>query len=466
MTALRDNAEVRRNVIALIVGAAITCACTSVGRCADGGMRAEMVERHGVTWRFDRACRVGTFVNGDPWVLGPVTIMEVDPAWDGEVNGTQVDPPVATAQGFRTDAKFFPPYKKELRTAFPLKLLGNCSVVSTIGMKPTRVGGSYEALETAAVLTVVDKVPPADAFRPPYIKGPKPIFTTGQICWDRLPTLKAPAGFEAPKTNPMERLWLDHSGLRGNSNGAIHPRKNLDPYYFFIDLSKLAVVLLVDYPERKPHLFSYMQYGIDSYYISIRNGDAWRAYGGFGNGRKWPILFTGLLLDNADMVHPPATCKTDFARTDTVDKFGEDGHTYYGRSTDEYPKGKPLWGQDGPPGRWFGNHDLRDPKGKIEPEQLPQGGGYRFICSRGWAGAALAARLMGAMDLWNHPAYFDYVDRWIKEQDAARNPEHNDYQHAHYCWGGEVVKKMWETYRPKADDIGTGSRARRKQTQQ
>ena len=154
------------------------------------------------------------------------------------------------------------------------------------------------------------------------------------------------------------------------------------------------------------------------------------------------------------MVNPPKTAKTTFARTDTVDKFGEDGHTYYGKPTDEYPKGKPLWGQDGPPGHWFGNHDLRDPEGKLDSEKLPKGGTYRFVCSRGWAGAALAARLMGAMDLWGHPAYFDYVDRWIKEEAPKDKKEH-------YSYGPPPIKVMWLKYRPGADRIGAKHRALR-----
>ncbi len=321
---------------------------------------------------------------------------------------------------FRTAFKFGPKYNDTLRAKFPLKLSGVKSLVSTVGMKPQKIGGAYEAFETASVLTVVDKIPAPKSFRPPYAKGAKPIFTEKDIHWDRLPGLKVPAGAKLPKKNPMERLWMDHCGFKGNANGAMHPRKNLNPYYFFLDQSKMAGVLLLDFPGRKELLYSYMQYGIDAYHISLLNGDAWRAYGGFGNGRKWPILFTGILLDDEKMMHPPKMAKSTFCRTGTVDKFGEDGHTYYGKPTKEYPKGKPLWGMDGPLKTWFKNHDIRDPEGLLEPVQLPKGkpngGTYRWICSRGWPGGALAARIMGAQDLWDHPAYFDYVDRWIKEE--------------------------------------------------
>ena len=50
-------------------------------------------------------------------------------------------------------------------------------------------------------------------------------------------------------------------------------------------------------------------------------------------------------------------------------------------------------------------------------EQL--GEAYRRCCtSVSWVGEALAARMLGAKDTWNHPAFFDYVDRWMTEDDT------------------------------------------------
>jgi hypothetical protein len=39
---------------------------------------------------------------------------------------------------------------------------------------------------------------------------------------------------------------------------------------------------------------------------------------------------------------------------------------------------------------------------------------------------------------WDHPAFFDYVDRWWRETGNAR----------------PFVKAMWTAYREKADAIG------------
>jgi hypothetical protein len=59
----------------------------------------------------------------------------------------------------------------------------------------------------------------------------------------------------------------------------------------------------------------------------------------------------------------------------------------------------------------------------------------------------LAARLLGAVESWDHPAYFDYVDPWCAEEgDKAASG---------------IVKAMWQAYRPSADEIGTTVRNKR-----
>ena len=45
------------------------------------------------------------------------------------------------------------------------------------------------------------------------------------------------------------------------------------------------------------------------------------------------------------------------------------------------------------------------------------------------------------VDDWNHPPYFDYVDRWCEETGNAN----------------EFVWAMWSTYRTRADGIGAES---------
>ena len=65
---------------------------------------------------------------------------------------------------------------------------------------------------------------------------------------------------------------------------------------------------------------------------------------------------------------------------------------------------------------------------------------YRRLNGATWMGEALAVRIMGATDLWNQPAFFDYVDRWQKEEaPKSSNP---------------FVVAMSAAYRDKADTLG------------
>ena len=111
--------------------------------------------------------------------------------------------------------------------------------------------------------------------------------------------------------------------------------------------------------------------------------------------------------------------------------FQEDQQTYYGSG---FRGQKALWTitlknpnarhEEVDPATWETFGDNRGNNGtKAE--------GYRKLNGPTWVGQALAARLTGRVECWNHPAFFDYVDRWWQEEHQA-----NDF-----------VKSMWEMYR-------------------
>jgi hypothetical protein len=41
--------------------------------------QARSISQHGVTWFFDKCYQYGTYANGDYWVVGPVTITDINP---------------------------------------------------------------------------------------------------------------------------------------------------------------------------------------------------------------------------------------------------------------------------------------------------------------------------------------------------------------------------------------------------
>jgi hypothetical protein len=84
------------------------------------------------------------------------------------------------------------------------------------------------------------------------------------------------------------------------------------------------------------------------------------------------------------------------------------------------------------------------------------GENYRRCCtSNAWVGQALAARIMHVEKVWNHDAFFDYVDRWMDEDDTEdiRTIKEATGQDYSASWARQrqawdpFVNQMWAKYR-------------------
>lgn len=462
------------------------------------------VSQYGITWTFDHSYTCGQFVNGDYWVVGPVTISSVSPAWDGTKNGSMLDPTPALStsdpQGYdrRMDQAFYDwKYSDTVRVSFPTTISGGSvgakSLVSTIGLNTPQSGGAYVTLDTAAVLTIVNSAPPANSFRPPYASGNKPIWNTSQVNYNLLPSLSTPSGTTLPTfSNWMTRVWLDHGPQVWGS--AIHPQSNMPGYPadMSAQVSDISLLSLLNIPQKTTLANRLIQFGIDEYAVSLLNGDGFSANGGFGSGRKWPILFAGLLLNDSAMKSPPTTAVSHVSGL-TVSKFGEDGQTYgYNDSfltTNDiygYPmKGIKGWDRDSTslwritddafyhleyqhkdPSQWTedgGGKTHTSPTGIVIPDP-PSGSNsdyrsesYRQCCTvYTWVGQALAAQLLNAQSVWNHDSYFGQVEFWMLPKVSsylttvnqyATFPFSTDYQGSAQ---DSFVDNMWNTYHSTA----------------
>src|SRR5208283_3484639 len=85
--------------------------------------------------------------------------------------------------------------------------------------------------------------------------------------------------------------------------------------------SYVGLLLSLNFPpDQKVPLTNYfVQYGIDLFGC-VQTGYGWPAFGGHRSGRKMPIVFAGILLNNASMKN---------VSTLYPDKFGEDMQTVY-----------------------------------------------------------------------------------------------------------------------------------------
>lgn len=445
---------------AVFVAAAIAClGLTGVSSFAavESDERGQ-VAQYGIVWTPAQPARVGRYVTGDWWVVGPVTVTGVTPAPRDGRNGSVVNPSAGKKQGY--DDRIAG-YDASLRAAFPLRLEPGQSLVSTASVEtvgdrtPETVRGQYcrGPLRTAAVLTCVSAPPPEDAFRPPYVGDAKPPFRAGGLRRDLLPrlALAGPVPDVRPYERYLERIWLDH--LFEWPNRMMHPLENMPDYGREIThiVSTVSLLLLTDDPQRERErlLLGFVQLGIDYWGVTRSDNDLWRANGGHNSGRKMPILFAGVLLDHDGMKHVRAS-------------FAEDEQTYYGSG---YRGQKALWQicrdearrhEHLPPEKWAG-----------PPFQGANNGwkseGYRLLNGPTWVGQALAARLLGAVELWDHPAFFDYVDRWVAEAESGTVAKDTAARAGYDAFHGparDFVRAMWQTYRERADEIARRTRKR------
>ncbi len=153
---------------------------------ATSAATTDSISQHGITWTFDKEYEYGQFVNGDYWVVGPVTIVDIDPAStdiDGRVmNGSMINPNGdndrsgsdksnthgfdSLASGFESSLNVARPGGEDLSASNPLVIGADASLVSSKSFVDDR--GTGPQLEDFAVLTVLSEAPPANSFRPAY----------------------------------------------------------------------------------------------------------------------------------------------------------------------------------------------------------------------------------------------------------------------------------------------------------
>jgi hypothetical protein len=418
------------------------------------GLMCSSITQFGITWNFDQEYPCGQYVNGDWWVVGPTTISSVSPGWDGEKNGSMLDPvPDSDTQGYDSRlTSYHYPYSAGDRVSFPITITPTTikSLVSTKGLAVYDTGVSKSAIDAAAVLTIVGSSVPVNTFRPAYVSGTKTSFNTSQVNYGLLPSLPVP-GNVIDLSNVMEMPWLQH-GSKVFGEEVIFPlgdTGNAYPINQAKIISQASVEILLDIPNKNELVNKLIQRGIDDYPVSLQNNDNWIATGGYGNSHKWSILFAGIMLDNDDM-KAPAVFTDNFP---LAHKFAEDGYTYYNSNGDvmfgseEVLAGLITWPT------CTSNCMARDPDGILYPEQMPNGGDYRQIVSKIWPGEALAMRYLnastGAKDLFNSPAFFDYVDDWVNDQPSWYDSSTAYYKDI-YGYGGDgsgFMTDMWNLYR-------------------
>ncbi|MHC4323761.1 MAG: InlB B-repeat-containing protein [Planctomycetota bacterium] len=443
-----------------------------------GAVQQNRISQFGITWTFDKNHTVGQFANGDYWIVGPVTIINIHPAsvkLNGRmINGSMVNPsPVnGYTQGYDSvdygksvrPERYDPnlnvarPNGRDLSKDNPLILQPDCSLVSTISTLEKDISAK---LRTAAVLTVLCSPAPEGSFRPPFTNIPKDIkFNKSQLDYSLLsklvPVPNTPRLVQRPgdkQTASVERMferpWLEH--IPGFMARIIYPHENMRNYDRDVttQVGIAALMLNLNFDDRKKEklLIRFVQVGIDNYGVIQDGGQKnWSR----DTGRKFPILFAGLILNDPDMKNIGKK-SGDYMYTDPsgngdpppdLIRFEEDEMTFYVSQSDVDFTHGPKWRPD--------SRDAEKIPYLKEDIGLPEWGKvgifdrtnvnkywtttYRQVIGHAYTGIVLAMHIMGIKDLWNNDALFDYTDR---------------YKMVELEWTetSRFVKAMWSAYR-------------------
>lgn len=431
---------------------------------------------HGIAWGFAHAVRVGTFVNGDFYVVGACTVTTVtplptaSPARDGSVLNI---PPEDQGTGFDDRSAN---YRPAIRKYPPIALKPGDALVSTISISDSArsvirawlsTGNGTESIcKTAAVITCMAAPVATDAFRPAYCDRGQKLYYADSLRWDLLPNLVRVNSMTAAKLREWSSHFISSPWLDACFFGFDAPLDYM-PHYSAetgraVGIATLFLLCNFTKAEKDSLMKGFVQYGIDLWGI-VRGCNAsrgWQAHGGHGTGRKLPMIFSGIMLGDAAMAAPTKTFPALRIGEDmqTSRGFcwatGDTNYVYTGHQglwNGQPVSTNPGWGpyEHTPPSEWY----------CCEPGySAPLGEAYRRCCtSHAWISEALSARLMKAMDLWGHPEFFGYCDRWMTQTredsssivaiKAARGWDFSpSWERQGASWDA-ITNDMWKRYR-------------------
>ena len=313
------------------VGAAAAQGAPTTPKLEDLPLK-DSVSQYGITWTFEKPARTGQFINGDWYVVGPVTVVKIDPAprygkevaddeLDGREkvaidrrcrNGSMLNSPAR--QEVAWDSGILNYYHPEHRARLPIAMKPGDSLASSISLRkgekvtypyhPGTVRGEDDnsPVKIVAVLTCVAEPLPPDAFRPGYCGHDPRIYLARDLKRELLPHFDRPAGTPDPAqfAENFQRPWCDAGFFSFDV-----PQQSMPNYAQAYAQCLANAVLLACCDGTRPEdrerlIINVIQIGIDHYGL-VRNGHpGWAAHGGHGSGRKFPIVFAGAMLGDED----------------------------------------------------------------------------------------------------------------------------------------------------------------------
>ena len=149
------------------------------------------ITQFGINWTFSAPVRVGRFVNGDYYVVGSVTVTDIQPrpTTINGVHGSMLDIP-ANLEKSGFDSRIVEGrYDPGLRVYPPIVLTPGHKLVSSRSAGSTYLSSVMRPFDTSvspvasvSILTCVAAPQPLDAFRPSYAQGSTTAYLSRATC--------------------------------------------------------------------------------------------------------------------------------------------------------------------------------------------------------------------------------------------------------------------------------------------
>ncbi|MCB1130123.1 MAG: hypothetical protein KDN05_03275 [Verrucomicrobiae bacterium] len=382
-----------------------------------------------MTWTFDRDCTTGQYVTGDPWVVGPVTIVSITPKPVDGRNGTMINPSTGTTQGFDKDfIKGYNDYVSALNVgqSLPLTVPVNSSVVSSITADAYT---QFNTIEMFSVLTVVASQPDAGSFRPPVVgSGSKAsLWKESQLDYSKLNSLPKSSIASLPAIGNYE-TWFSYPWVELNPTwtGRYVHTSYMAPSGYGKDIAHrtgdAALLLNLDFTntQKRKLLIGLVQAGIDNYGF-ILGGGTWFNDGGHNVGRLSPVIVAAGVLNDSRL---KAVIKGGGL------KFQEFQSTFFVSQNDVNFTGRV--GTNGQQSYPYTASDIGMPEWGIRHTGAPQYDNnfwsalYRDINGSCHTAPTMTARVMGMRTTIGWEPLFQYAERHLTyEQSASYKGEFN-----------------------------------------
>ena len=426
------------------------------------GDYSDFIEQRSVVWSLSEPARVGRYVTGDWWVVGPITVDDILPSYFSSsgraMHGSMLNPRVGWiggggpgagwAQGFDSSCKDGNVYNPELNVALrlPLRLMPGHSLVSC---KSNPEPGKRPQILELEILTVVSEPPPENSFRPPPY-GRWDQWWPGATYdgwlpetrrWPEAVLTAVPIAGSDIKDNWVEpKRAVGYPWFHAAPDPAArptHPAENMPVYGAEMADAGGACALhsmdeLWSESYRRQIVIGLTQIGVDFYGVTRCQGftdDHWLIGGGHASGVIGPILYASEVLLRSNQEETLWAEMMNIRISHPEITFNETHQTYF------RPDGTPDWcsqyarSQEGCPQSW------EDPDAKDIAYRTSD-------TARAWWGWATALEALGLRDAMNHEAFFEYQRRYYEEQVVKRGATAKQQTIATIPWTLECWKQL------------------------